>query len=1431
MNKAFPDKNEEKPRILHVDTDRKFLRSFHTCYKKWLDITRSSSVKTAINNLKNEHFDAIVSNFDMPGNNGNSFLELKRKIFPGIPVIFYTSRKDVSIDREALSPGKDEYFITELHNFAHKEKFLNSINQTIKAYSTRKKAYKASKQEDAKSEIQSNPNDNPDIIELQENKEKYQAIFENTGNAILVVQEDDTISMVNRVFETLTGYSREEVQHKMAWTSLLQNKPEESYTGKTVLINRNGEKKRVTITTGMIPGTGQKIITLIDITSSRHNESALQESKEKYRRVVELSYDGICIVQNFQLKYINPSLSRMIGCSPEEIVDTPFRKYVHPDELKKVIKIHKDFMEGFIGNHVYTSALINREGQRVEVNLNVSTTTYKGSRASICFIRDITRQKKAEEALIEKEKKYRRLFDTSKDGIVITDLSGQILDANNSYQQMVGYCLKELRCLNICDVTWSGGLNLPVNAREELNKDTEKIYEKEYRKKDGTIVPVSVTRWVIPDDQGNPQKFGAFVRDVTEKKRARQELEKSRAEMQTILDSLPEIIIKLDKDLNVIWANKFATNTNPRVLEGKCYETFLQADEPCQGCPCKKAIIEGHTCSSVLHMKNATGFPGASYWDNIGVPLTDSEGKVTEVLEIARNITKRCNVENELNESHNFLQNLINTIPNPVFFKDTQSRYQVVNTAFEKMINKPSEEIVGRKTGDMSPTSLSQIYIDKDRELLENSPDDTQHYESKVRYGDGVTREVQFHKKVVRNSSGQAIGIVGVVQEISGYKKILNDLREARDQAETANQAKSEFLANMSHEIRTPMNGVIGMTELLLSTNLTKDQQEYAQIIQQSGESLLSIINDILDFSKIEAGRVEMEYVDFNLQQLIESTSETLAVGANRKGLELLCHVKADVPHNLVGDPGKLRQVMVNLVGNAIKFTDEGEVVIRVELNREEQGQYFLHFSVRDTGIGIQPDKLNMIFQRFTQADGSTTRLHGGTGLGTTISKYLVEMMEGSIWAQSRPGMGSTFNFIIPFTKSDKEISRQPDANFSDVSGLKVLVVDDNGASRQILQEVTTSWGFCTTVIDDPVEALIEIEKSYSNNDPYRLILLDYHMPIMNGIQVARKISRRANWKDSKIILLTSVDQVEARSNSKELGISRCLLKPVKQSQLLNEILSIFGSGISSRPNPRRSQETTDLGGSSVLLVEDNPVNQKLISIWLEKLKIKATIAQNGREAIMMLEHEPFDLVLMDVQMPVMDGLEATRRIRGSGNKIPIVALTAHAMKEDREKTLKAGMDDYVSKPVKVEVLESMLKKHLKKANLPEDKSQQPSEEDNAGDIKRQARELVGHFGGDLDVLKKVSLVMQKSVNEKMVKINQAAGDENFDELEHHAHSLKGSLSYFQQKKAREAALALENAGRNADGTDLLKKVETLERELLNVKYLLEEIQNIQPEG
>jgi PAS domain S-box-containing protein len=796
--------------------------------------------------------------------------------------------------------------------------------------------------------------------------------------------------------------------------------------------------------------------------------------------------------------------------------------------------------------------------------------------------------------------------------------------------------------------------------------------------------------------------------------------------------------------------------------------------------------------------------------------LQEARGRIVELEEREAELER---TEKALQKSEERLRTVFESANDEICHTLLDGTVVDVNHKIEDIFGYKPEEVIGKNYVEfpvLSPEDFEQS-AQIIAEIMEGKPGRVLEFEGYRKDGSRVTVEV--NSKLVREG-GELKGFLNIIRDITQRKQWEDELKDAKEAAEASDRAKSEFLASMSHEIRTPMNGVIGMTGLLLETDLSPEQREYAETIRSSSDSLLSIVNDILDFSKIEAGQLDLEVLAFDLRTTVEDVVDMLAMRADSKGLEFSCLVYPDVPSLVRGDPGRLRQILTNLLSNAIKFTDAGEVIVRVTLEEETDTHIQVRFSVTDTGIGIPQDGMDRLFKFFSQLDASTTRKYGGTGLGLAISKQLAEMMDGQIGVESEDAKGSTFWFTASLEKQPG-VRKAETVVPEDIHGARFLVVDDNAIHRRVLAELLSSWGCRFDEAEDGVQALDMLGRAVAETDPFRVVLVDIQMPRMDGKSMGQKVKADPALRDTKMVMLASVGQRGDAARLQQAGFAAYLTKPIKKSQLYDCLVTVLGvDAATTRETPRpiitrHSLKEEKKHKVCILVAEDNAVNQKVALRILEKLGYRADAVADGREAVEALETIPYDLVLMDVQMPEMNGFEATRLIRDPDSRvlrhdIPIVAMTAHALKGDRERCLEAGMDDYVTKPVTAFALDEVLLKHLggeesTSVTLPATKAAREApvrikriREIAAGDPEF-ARELIDSF-----------LIVNE---QQLVALESAIREEDGEEVTLRAHMINGSSSNAGAMRMQVLALRIEQNGENGDFREALEALADLKSE------------------
>ncbi|MHB8124438.1 MAG: PAS domain S-box protein [Desulfitobacteriaceae bacterium] len=787
-------------------------------------------------------------------------------------------------------------------------------------------------------------------------------------------------------------------------------------------------------------------------------------------------------------------------------------------------------------------------------------------------------------------------------------------------------------------------------------------------------------------------------------------------------------------------------------------------------------------------------------------PIRDAQGNLIGASAIVRDITSQKKIEEAIRLSEEKNRAIINNVGEAIIMVGKNFQIETFNPAAERIFKYYASEVIGKNINILFPAS-SIFGVDNFIYTNFLSRQDTMSGESQevvARRKDGSLFPVII--SFTDMNLGHTKKIVGIIRDVTELKRAAEVMEDAKEAAEAANKAKSEFLASMSHEIRTPMNAILGMAELLSETSLNDEQKKYVEVFRSAGDNLLSIINDILDISKVETGQVELEKVSFNLQQLVERTGEVLAIRAHQKDIELIIRFMPGVPLNLIGDPQRLRQILVNLIGNSIKFTSQGEIVVTIAQQCQDQGENGqtggcqLTFSVADTGVGIPSDKLDVIFDRFTQVDSSRTGVYGGTGLGLTISKRLVSLMGGNIWVESEFGKGSVFTFCIQLPI---DLSHDPGIKCEQVvlQGIKVLVIDDNFTNCLILRETLADWGTLVTTKENGPAGLEELQRAKKMNDPYKLVLLDCRMPVMDGFTVADKIQNNPGLAGTTIMMLTSDMRIGDINRYSKSGISSYLTKPIKRADLRYAI----EGALSKKIQPQSSDNNGNIphydGDLNILLVDDSADNRMLIEAYLKTTSYRVDIAENGEIGVKKFMTGTYDIVLMDIRMPIMDGYAATRAIREWESfqcvgHTPVVALTANAVAEDVQQSLEAGCDAHLAKPIgKLKLLETITK--FTKGSTPI--------------VEKTLERIVVTVDKDLvDIIPE----FMENRTKDIVLITEALEQRDYETICRLGHTLKGIGGGFGFPFISELGVRLEQVAKEADNCAITQLVTDLKEYL-----------------
>ena len=1137
---------------------------------------------------------------------------------------------------------------------------------------------------------------------------------EQSADGIVITDTKGNIQYVNPAFTAMTGYTSEEAVgqnprilksgrqpvalYEELWNTIRCGRV---WHGEMINRRKDGtfyhEEMRIT----PVEDSHGEIFSYIAIKHDVTEQRAAEEAQRFLAAIVESSKDAIIpfTPEGIILTW-NRGAEILFGYSAGEAIGKHVSMLMVPERVPGLAYITDQVLQGHAISQ-YEGLCRRKDGRKFDVSLTASPIKDSAGEVTAIstIVRDISERHEAE----QDRAFLASIVESSDDAILGVDLDGTIVSWNHGAKALFGYSSQEIIGKNAVILA-------PPGCCDEVHQDLDRIkkgftinsFETVRQGKDGRKIDVSLSISPIRNPAGEVVGASGIARDISKRLLDERKLREGAERFRGVFEHAPVGICVTGLDDRFIQVNaaycRMLGYSEQELLETTWRE--LTPLDDWEGSQRMREQLQSEPGGCLETEKRYIHRTGKMVWTRMRMAVVqDSGGSPSCFVVHVEDITEHKQAEQALQSSEEKFRQVAENI-HEVFWMmpPAADQFLYVSPAYE--------QIWGR--------SCDSVYQNAASRLEAIHPDDLERYrllfarqmqgepvesEYRIRTPDGQKKWIRSRAFPIRDQAGQIIRVAGIAEEITERKRYEAELIHAREGADAANRAKSGFLANMSHEIRTPMNGVIGMTGLLLDSDLSSKQRHYTEVIDSSAQSLLQLINDILDFSKIEAGKLEIEMLDFNLRALVDDFAHVMAGCASEKQLEFVCAVAPDVPVLLQGDPGRLRQVLVNMVGNAIKFTHHGEIVAQVSLISDSQTEAVLRFAVRDTGIGIPQDKQQLIFNSFTQADSSTTREYGGTGLGLAISKQLVEFMGGEIGVESKPGEGSEFWFTIPLAK---QLETGPLETPSErVQGTRILVVDDNATNREVLTAQLQSWGARVAAVEDGSKALACLRKAVDAGDRFQVAVLDMMMPGMDGETLGRAILSDDTLKSTRLLMMTSIGQREDAHRFKEIGFAAYLIKPVRQSDLLAYLVAALTGEQPHEvcaPVARHRLQEARRSNARILLVEDNLTNQEVASAILQRLGWHADVSSNGRQALQALETRAYDLVLMDIQMPEMDGFEATRQIREPGSKVldrdvPIIAMTAYAMAGDEAKCLASGMNDYIAKPIDPHILANVVGK------------------------------------------------------------------------------------------------------------------------------------------
>ncbi len=1235
-------------------------------------------------------------------------------------------------------------------------------------------------------------------------------------------------------------------------------------------------------------GDGLFVLTsIIGISEHREAEQLLPEDIERIRRIFNMSLDAVVTIsEDGAVTDWNPKAESMFGWQRDDVLGQKLSDLIIPQRYREA---HENGLKRFLKtgegpalNKRLDLFALRRSGEEFPVELTISPIRVGDVYEFSAFLRDVSEQfivaekmataqrlaarnlaEDAAEARKRAERVEERLnlaLQSARVGTWNWNVGDDIITWDDHIPLLFGRktgTLPQLLDDFLAIVHPADSASVSNAVRRSVDEDVP--YDTEYRViwPDGSLHSIGARGKVYRDEHGKPLQMTGVCWDITDRKRSEQALAAVNAQLAGVLNASTQVAI-IATDVNGLIT---VFNTGAENLLGYTAEEMVGHLTPAVFHVMEEVQSRGRVLTRDLGY-TVEGFEvfvayarrgqfdrrewtyvrkdGSRFPVNLVVTaVKNTVGEITGFLGLAEDITERKQAEERFHAT-------VEAAPTAMLVVDADGRILLVNRRVEELFGYSRQEMIGQSVEMLIPDRYSSGHAAFREQFIPHAaPKDMgAGMELFAVRKDGTEFPVKVGLSPIGTGVGQAV-ICGVL-DITDQKRTLAAIQQAKESAEASNRAKSSFLANMSHEIRTPMNGIIGMAQLLSQTELRSHQRDFLSTIDESAHILLRLLNDILDFSKIEAGKLELERTDFRISECVARATQMLVLRAAEKGIEIAGRVAPEIPDYLVGDAGRVQQVLVNLLANAVKFTEAGEIYVNVNAESTLSDKVRLHFSVSDTGIGIARDKQEQIFHPFEQAEASTTRRFGGTGLGLTISRQLVELMHGQMWVESEPGCGSRFHFTAEFIVAQDQHQRQT-AELHSLQHLPVLVVDDNLTNRRILSELLQFWKMRPVLADSAEAARLALRKSEESQQPIRMILLDHHMPGEDGFHFAESIREFTKQGKCPIIMISSGSSPVDADQCQKHGIGRFMTKPVIASELLNEVLRQFGQFTRVSVTKPDEVSESDIQPRRVLLVEDNEINRRVALGLIRSRGHQAAVAENGLEAVNLIAEQEFDVVLMDMQMPVMDGYEATIEIRKrehvSGGHIPIVAMTAEALKGDRERCLAVGMDDYVSKPIASKDLYRAIERFpplclTRNSSGPVTEKVKERKEGTSG-IQQQAEPTVPSNAPpkaaedavkstpriDLSELRELLscgqdeisafIQLMKTETPKMLAdIRAAINAGDYKLLRRAAHTLKGSVSYFGVKTLTEAVLSVETEARAEAMEAIVARMVDLEQEV-----------------